>query len=30
MILIIDDDNAVRASLLLLLQKEGYAAKEVS
>jgi len=30
MILIIDDDKAVRASLLLLLQKEGYAAKEVS
>ncbi len=29
MILIIDDDNAVRTSLLLLLQQEGYAAKDV-
>src|ERR1035438_715323 len=30
MILIIDDDKAVRASLLLLLQKEAYATKDVS
>src|SRR5258708_6209520 len=30
MILIIDDDIAVRTSLLLLLQEEGYAAKESS
>jgi DNA-binding NtrC family response regulator len=30
MVLIIDDDIAVRASLLLLLQQEGYAAKDVS
>ena len=30
MILIIDDDLAVRTSLLLLLQKEGYASKGVS
>ncbi|MCW3117663.1 MAG: sigma-54-dependent Fis family transcriptional regulator, partial [Chitinophagaceae bacterium] len=30
MILVIDDDKAVRASLLLLLQKEGYMAKEAS
>jgi two-component system NtrC family response regulator len=30
MILIIDDDNAVRTSLLLLLQQEGYPAKDAS
>ena len=30
MILIIDDDHAVRTSLLLLLQQEGYASKGVS
>jgi two-component system NtrC family response regulator len=30
MILIIDDDVAVRASLVLLLQQEGYATKDVS
>ncbi len=30
MILIIDDDNAVRTSLLLLLQQESYAAKDVA
>ena len=30
MILVIDDDKAVRTSLLLLLQQEGYRAKEVS
>jgi DNA-binding NtrC family response regulator len=30
MILIIDDDNAVRTSLLLLLQQESYAAKAVA
>jgi DNA-binding NtrC family response regulator len=30
MILIIDDDKAVRTSLLLLLQEEGYAAKEAA
>ena len=30
MILIIDDDNAVRTSLLLLLQQEDYAAKDVA
>ena len=30
MILVIDDDKAVRASLLLLLQQEGYAAKDTS
>src|SRR5580704_313636 len=29
MVLIIDDDIAVRTSLLLLLQQEGYAAKDV-
>ena len=29
MILIIDDDNAVRTSLLLLLQQEKYAAKGI-
>ncbi|HLY70331.1 MAG TPA: sigma-54 dependent transcriptional regulator, partial [Puia sp.] len=30
MILIIDDDNAVRTSLLLLLRQEGYEAKDVA
>jgi len=30
MILIIDDDKAVRTSLLLLLQSEGFATKDVS
>src|SRR5258708_23365672 len=30
MILIIDDDIGVRTSLLLLLQEEGYAAKEAA
>jgi two-component system, NtrC family, response regulator len=30
MILIIDDDHAVRTSLLLLLQQEGYISKDVS